>query len=103
MFALALGSKQLLLSDEITSESRLLLHRDVHDRLETLAPFIHWDSEAMPLTANGHVVFVVDGYTTSTSYPYAEQVALGEVEGQLRTGLGRSRRSTRSRGRCRCT
>ncbi|GAA4696583.1 UPF0182 family protein [Nocardioides conyzicola] len=80
VFALALGSKELLLSEEITPDSRLLLHRDVHDRLKTLAPFIHWDSEAMPLTANGHVVFVVDGYTTSTSYPYAQKVALGHSQ-----------------------
>ena len=43
-FALALGSKELLLSDDITPESRILLHRDVHDRLQTLAPFIQWDS-----------------------------------------------------------
>lgn len=79
-FALALGSMDLMLSDEITPDSRLLLHRDVHDRLETLAPFIHWDSEAVPLTANGHVVYVVDGYSTSSTYPYAENVMLGRSE-----------------------
>ena len=45
------------------------------------------------------VVFVVDGYTTSDSYPYAEQVVLGRHEGQLRPRLGRWPRSTRSPGR----
>ena len=53
VFALALGSKELLLSDDITSDSRILLHRDVHDRLRTLAPFIQWDSHAVPLTSDG--------------------------------------------------
>ena len=77
VFALALGSKELLLSDDITSESRILLHRDVNDRLHTLAPFIQWDSQAVPLTTNGRIVFVVDGYTTSEFYPYAERVDLG--------------------------
>ncbi len=77
IFALALGSKQLLLSDDLTSDSRILLHRDVHDRLGTLAPFIQWDGDAFPLTAGGHIVFVVDGYTTSSDYPFAQQVALG--------------------------
>ena len=48
VFAVALGSKQLLLSDDITPESRILLHRDVHDRLHALAPFIHWDTAAVP-------------------------------------------------------
>ena len=75
-FAFALGSKEVLLSDDITPESRILLHRDVHDRLHTLAPFIQWDSHAVPLSANGRVVFVVDGYTTSANYPYADRVSL---------------------------
>ncbi len=77
VFALALGSKELLLSDDITPESRILLHRDVSDRLHALAPFIQWDSRAVPLTANGRVVFVVDGYTTSQNYPSSELVDLG--------------------------
>ena len=77
VFALALGSKQVLLSDDLTSRSRILLHRDVHDRLATLAPFLHWDHNAVPLTYRGRIVFVVDGYTTSTAYPYAQHVDLG--------------------------
>ena len=80
VFALALGSKELLLSEEITPDSRVLLHRDVHDRLRTLAPFVHWDAEAVPLTVDGRIQYVVDGYTTSDSYPYAEQVALGDEQ-----------------------
>jgi uncharacterized membrane protein (UPF0182 family) len=79
-FAVALGRKELLLSDDITSESRVLLHRDVTDRLQTLAPFIQWDSHAVPLTANGRVVFAVDGYTTSRSYPDAQLMDLGGVK-----------------------
>jgi uncharacterized protein len=76
-FGLELGTKALVLSDDITSESRLLLHRDVHDRLRTLAPFIQWDTQPVPLAVDGRIVFLVQGYTTSTSYPYAERVELG--------------------------
>ena len=79
VFALELGSKELLLSDDITSKSRLLLHRDVRDRLRTLAPFIKWDRDLVPLTVNGRIVFLVQGYTTSNNYPYAERVDLGEA------------------------
>ena len=46
-------------------------------RLRTLAPFIQWDHDAVPLTSDGRVVFVVEGYTTSDTYPYAESVDLG--------------------------
>ena len=76
-FAFKLGSKELLLSDDIGSESRLLLHRDVRDRLRALAPFIRWDGDPVPLAVNDGIVFLVDGYTTSDSYPYAERVDLG--------------------------
>ena len=76
-FAFKLGSKELLLSDDIGPDSRLILHRDVHDRLTTLAPFIRWDGDPVPLAVNDGIVFLVDGYTTSDSYPYAERVELG--------------------------
>jgi hypothetical protein len=77
VLALALGSKQVLLSDDITDRSRMLLHRDVHERLRTLAPFLHWDAQSFPLTVGGHIVFVVDGYTTSGNYPFSQPVTLG--------------------------
>jgi hypothetical protein len=77
VFALRLGSKDLLLSDDITSESRLLLHRDVNNRLRSLAPFIQWDSQPAALAAGDRILFAVAGYTTSENYPYAEDVELG--------------------------
>jgi uncharacterized membrane protein (UPF0182 family) len=76
-FALSLHSKNLLLSHDITSESRLMLHRDVADRLHTLAPFIHWDHAATPLTTDGHIEFLVAGYSMSTNYPYGQTVDVG--------------------------
>ena len=79
-FALALGSPEVLLSDDITRESRLLLHRDVHERLAALAPFIQWDSDIVPLTLDGRIVFVVEGYTTSQYFPYGEHVALADSQ-----------------------
>ena len=79
-FALELGSKELLLSNDITPEARLLLHRDVRDRLHTLAPFIRWDRHPTPLAFRGRILFVIDGYTTSADYPYAERVALGGAQ-----------------------
>ena len=80
VFALALGSKEMVLSDDITPESRILLHRDVNDRLHTLAPFIQWDTQGAPLSADGRVVFVVEGYTTSANYPYADRVDLAGTQ-----------------------
>jgi hypothetical protein len=77
LFALDRKSKDLLISDDITRESRILLHRDVRERLAALAPFIHWDTHPAPIAAHGRIVFVTEGYTTSRYYPYAERVDLG--------------------------
>jgi hypothetical protein len=77
VFALALGSKELLLSDDLTHDSRLLLNRDVHQRLEVLAPFLTWDETTSPLQAGGRVVYLAHGTTTSDTFPYAEAVSLG--------------------------
>ncbi len=79
MFGFKLGSKDLVLSDDLTSESRLLLHRDVGNRLRTLAPFIQWDTRPAALTVDGRIVFVVGGYTTSHNYPSAERVELDKT------------------------
>ncbi|GAA1476539.1 hypothetical protein GCM10009623_09850 [Nocardioides aestuarii] len=78
VFALALGSKELLLSDDLTPASRLLMHRDVHERLEVLAPFLTWEESASPVQSGGRVVYLAHGMTTSGSFPYAEAVPLGD-------------------------
>jgi uncharacterized membrane protein (UPF0182 family) len=77
MFALHFKSRQLLFSNDITPESRILLHRDVRDRLAALAPFIRWDAHPAPVAVNGRMEFLADGYTTSETYPDAQRVALG--------------------------
>src|SRR3954468_3716704 len=77
VLALNLKSKDLLISKDITPRSRILLHRDVRDRLATLAPFIRWDAHPAPVAVNGRIVFVVEGYTISKTYPDAQRVELG--------------------------
>ena len=71
-----LASPALLLSSDITPQSRIITHRDVLDRLTTLAGFIRWDPTTTSVVSGGHIMFIVDGYTTSTDYPEAEPVRL---------------------------
>ncbi len=76
LFALRFDSFPLLASNDITSHSRIIMHRDVIDRLRTIAPFIRWDPQPSTLIAAGHIVFLVSGYTVSDSYPYSERIGL---------------------------
>ncbi|MBK5224412.1 MAG: UPF0182 family protein [Acidimicrobiia bacterium] len=71
-FALRFGDYNPLISDFVRSDSQILYIRDVRDRLQTVAPFIHFDSDPYPVIINGGVSFMVDGYTTTDRYPYAQ-------------------------------
>ena len=55
----------LLFSDYITPESRILYIRDVRERFETAAPFLKFDADPYPVVVNGKIVYMIDGYTTS--------------------------------------
>lgn len=77
--AVATGESQPLLSSELTSDSQLLYRRDVRERLNALAPFLSFDSDPYPVVTDGGVTWVVDGYTTSSSYPYAQRAPTAQL------------------------
>ena len=71
-------------SDDITSDSRLLMRRNIRERLSTVAPFLTFDADPyIVVTKDGRLVWMVDGFTTSASYPYARHYRLGERARQL--------------------
>jgi uncharacterized protein len=76
-FAARFRDLDLLLSETVTNRSRILLHRNVGDRLRTVAPFLRWDDKPQTVVVDGRVQFVFDGYTTSDSYPYSAPVRIG--------------------------
>ena len=76
-FAARFGDLRLLLTETATGESRVMLHRNVRDRVRTLAPFLHWEQHAQTAVVDGRVQYLVHGYTTSSDYPYAAPVRLG--------------------------
>ncbi|WP_040494636.1 UPF0182 family protein [Ilumatobacter nonamiensis] len=84
-FALAFLEYNILASGAINDDSQMLWVRGVNDRLEKLAPFLSYDADPYPVEADGRVVWVVDAYTTTSRYPYAESV--GDVELSSESGL----------------
>src|SRR5699024_7467641 len=78
MFAMRFGDLQLLFSDRVTSESQILFHRDPHERVARVAPYLTLDSRAYPAVVDddddpstqSRLVWIIDGYTTSNNYPY---------------------------------
>jgi uncharacterized membrane protein (UPF0182 family) len=79
VLSLSSGEIEPLFSAELTSDSQLLYRRDVVERLQALAPFLTFGNDPYPVILDDRVVWVLDGYTTSSSYPYAQYVGLGGV------------------------
>ena len=69
--ALDLADRNLMLSSNITGESVLLLHRNIVDRVETIAPFLTYDPDPYLVIADGRLVWVIDAYTSSDRFPHA--------------------------------
>lgn len=66
-----------LITGYLTDKSRMMIHRAVADRLQSLAGFISWDADPyMVVTKTGRLVWITDGYMTSDAHPYAREVEL---------------------------
>jgi uncharacterized protein len=81
-FALRLGDFNLLISDQITSKSRIMFVRDPVAMAEKAAPFLSFDHDPYAVINDGHIDWIIDGYTTTDKYAYSQnantqQVAIG--------------------------
>jgi uncharacterized membrane protein (UPF0182 family) len=73
------GAVNILLTGYLTPESRMMIHRKVRERLEHLAGFVEWDADPyLVVTEAGRLVWIVDGYTTSSAHPYSRALRFRE-------------------------
>jgi len=70
-FAYRFGDLRLLISSDVTRESRLMFARDITTRVRRLAPFLSYDRDPYVVLVDGGLKWVIDAYTTSNRYPYA--------------------------------
>lgn len=75
-FAWRFGDKNLLFSGEVAEQSRFVFRRTVRERVQALAPFLLWDSDAHPVVHDGRVVWLIDGYSATADYPLARALAI---------------------------
>jgi hypothetical protein len=70
-FSIRFSSLQLLLTDALTPQSRIMFNRTIINRLQTLAPFLVYDSDPYPVIYKGRIIWIVDAYTVSNHFPYS--------------------------------
>ncbi len=73
-FSLRFGDMKLLLSSDITPESRLLFNQQIMRRARQIAPFFFYDSDPYAVVSDGRVRWILDGYTWTDRYPYSQPV-----------------------------
>jgi uncharacterized membrane protein (UPF0182 family) len=75
IFAMHFRAYQILLSDDITTESRIMFDRQIRTRVSKIAPFLTFDNDPYPVVHDGRLFWMQDAYTTSTRYPYSTAAA----------------------------
>lgn len=71
-FALSEGTMKFLLSGDITPDSKILINRNVMNRVMKIAPFLSYDSDPYLVISEGKLYWIVDAMTTTDRYPYAQ-------------------------------
>ena len=79
LFAWHFDDVNILLSHYITRESRIMLHRNIQDRIQTIAPFLQLDHDPYIVVSNGRLYWMQDAYTTSSWFPYAQPQTDGGI------------------------
>jgi uncharacterized membrane protein (UPF0182 family) len=71
---------KLPFSDDVNSQSRMLIRRNVRERVAAIAPFLTFDQDPYIVVGDdGHLSWIMDGFTTSDSYPYSAHHELGDA------------------------
>ncbi len=70
---------KLPFSDDITAQSRLLMRRNIRERVQALAPFLTWDADPyIVIGDDGRLYWMLDAFTTSDGYPDSTYYSLGD-------------------------
>ncbi|MEW6380933.1 MAG: UPF0182 family protein [bacterium] len=85
IFSLKFSDFKILLTSYVKPESRIMFHREIRDMVRTLAPFLIYDRDPYPVvsSADGHIYWIQDAYTTTDKYPYSEQSMLVSADDSL--------------------
>ena len=89
IFAINYNDASIILSRYLTSKSKIMIHRNVKERVETIAPFLMYDSDPyIVLGDDGKLYWMGDAYTYSDMYPYSEPImAKGKVFNYIRNSI----------------
>ena len=88
MFSIREGDIRLLFSSNVKSDSRIIINRNIAERVREIMPFLQYSDPYM-VTASGKLYWIIDAYTTSKNYPYSEpyNLAYGDTTNYIRNSV----------------
>ncbi len=72
MFAVKEKSLKMLVSGNINSDSRILINRNIEERVREIMPYLEYDADPYMFTVDGKLYWIIDAYTYTNRYPYSE-------------------------------
>lgn len=79
LFAIHYQEPNILLSNQLSTNSKILYDRDPATRIKKVAPWLTLDSDPYPAVVDGKITWIVDGYTSSNEYPYSARISLRDA------------------------
>jgi uncharacterized membrane protein (UPF0182 family) len=79
LFAWRYRDVNLLISDLIQGDSRIMIYRDITERVPKAAPFLRFDGDPYAAIVDGRLVWIWDAYTLTDQYPYSDFIELSEA------------------------
>ncbi|WP_258360512.1 UPF0182 family protein [Moorella sulfitireducens (nom. illeg.)] len=77
IFAFRFNDYRLLMSKELTPESKILYYRNIMERVHKIMPYLQYDADPYLVVADGRMYWFLDAYTVTNMYPYSEPVEEG--------------------------
>jgi uncharacterized membrane protein (UPF0182 family) len=78
-FAVRLGDLNILISNLITPQSKMMFVRTIQAMAQKAAPFLSFDSDPYAALVDGHIDWILNGYTTTDEYPYSQNADTEQV------------------------
>ncbi len=73
LYAIEFMDPQILFTNYLTPESRIMYNRNIQNRLSIIAPFLTYDNDPYIVISEGRLYWIMDAYTTSDMYPYSSR------------------------------
>ncbi len=72
LFAIREHSLKLLVSSNVDSSSKIVINRNIQERVSKIMPYLRYDEDPYMCTVNGKLYWIIDAYTESDKFPYSE-------------------------------